>query len=391
METFSLQTTLPGRLMDQVDWYYKENGIRDPEEAIARLHNDDCKGDLGYDGFLADFFAYASTWAYADPATFALMMAHRGTRRWRYYYMRLGNDPLFVVSSAYLMQSYTGDVGVLVFRGTMPTNVINWLTDLTVKPERFLEGHVHGGILRNLKAIWPLVSMGLYLMDERRSLMVMPTPKLAERDMLPLAKEIEEDNSNGFHDRACGVKTPDGKDWKIKPMFEEPRQQLRPLKALYITGHSLGGAMAALAMAKITKSPKWRDVRCKLRGCYTYGAPMVASPILARVLEESIGKNVYRHVYAKDVVPQLPPHSTGEFTHFGQEYRCPIDGKGWSLATPATLQTGYALGLPIAALGIVLDQFPRLRRYVRMLPRSIDDHSPRYYMQVSSESLTAMF
>jgi hypothetical protein len=225
--------------------------------------------------------------------------------------------------------------------------------------------------------------------------MVMPLPKKGPSDSEPervaLDKQDAEDQRNGFYECAYGLKPREGEKEPREPMFEDPRKEVRPLKALYITGHSLGGAMAALAMAKIMKTPKWRDVRCKLRGCYTYGAPMVASPILARVLDETIGKNVYRHVYSKDVVPQLPPHSTGDFTHFGQEYRCPSDGRGWSLASPATLQTGYALGLPLAALGIVLDQFPRLRHLTRKLPRSIDDHSPRYYMQISSESLEAMF
>lgn len=64
VETFTLESTLPPRLMETVDWYYQRQGIRDPEEAIARLYSR--PEDVGYNGFLADFLAYASTWAYAD-------------------------------------------------------------------------------------------------------------------------------------------------------------------------------------------------------------------------------------------------------------------------------------------------------------------------------------
>jgi Lipase (class 3) len=379
VDTFSLETTLTPRLVETVDWFYERNGIRDPEETIAnQVRNRD---DVGYKGFMADLLAYASTWAYADPATFAFMMSHRGLKRWRYFYMRLGNDPLFVVSSAYLMQSYTGDVCILVFRGTDPTNVPNWLTDLTISPERFLEGEVHGGILRNLMAIWPMVSMGLFTVEKQRNLFLLPMRKLSDdEDTVDHHAAAAEDLSEKFYANSYEERC-----------FDDPRKKVRPLKALYITGHSLGGGMAALATAQIDKTPSWREVRDNLFGCYTYGAPMVASPVLAKQLDKDIGDLSYRHVYANDVVPQLPPASTGKFQHFGHEYRCLSNGRGWLNTDHPVLQTPYVSLLPLAGLGIVFEQFPALRRLANVLPISLDHHSPRHYMRVSEQSRTAMF
>jgi hypothetical protein len=337
---------------------------------------------------MADLLAYASAWAYADPVTFAFMMAHRGMKRWRIYYMRLGNDPLFVVSSAYLLQSYTGGVGILVFRGTEPTSMINWMTDLTIKPERFQEGEVHGGILRNLKAIWPLVSIGLYSLEVKANLTLLRVPR-APGEQLSQAPILPPD-PNVFFEVAYGLRG-ENADEKGTPRFDDPKTELYPLKALYITGHSLGGAMAALAAAKVGRDAQWQDVRRRLRGCYTYGAPMLATPLLADALETSFGDKVFRHVYARDVVPQLPPHLTGKFKHFGREYRSKRDGDGWELASPFTGQTRHLLTLWMAGLGLVFDQFPLLRGFIERIPLSIDDHSPRHYMRISERARTDMF
>lgn len=380
VESFDLATTQPSRrLIENFAWINEHKGIRDPEARISRLCIDVKTKDIDYSGEMADLLAYASTWAYADPATFAFMMAHRGLVNWRYYYMRLGNDPLFVVASAYLMQSYTGDVSILVFRGTEPTNMLNWLTDLTINPARFLEGEVHGGILRNFEAIWPLINLGLYTVDNQRSLLLLREEKRGTDDTIASGVDPNDDTEE-FYQRV----------YRERP-FDDPHVNVRKLRGLFITGHSLGGAMAALAAAKIWKDPSWRDVRASLAGCYTYGAPMVATPPLAKVLEEALGDIVFRHVYNYDVVPQLPPLTTGLFGHFGREYRPDKGSSGWMRTPKDTRQTGSVLLLPLAGLTMITDQFPWLRDLASRLPISIDHHSPRHYMRVSELSRVTTF
>lgn len=67
-----------------------------------------------------------------------------------------------------------------------------------------------------------------------------------------------------------------------------------PNEPLYITGHSLGGALAVVATRFI-------DAK-SIAACYTYGCPRVGDLELARVFKSPI----YRLVNAADAVPRLP-------------------------------------------------------------------------------------
>lgn len=65
--------------------------------------------------------------------------------------------------------------------------------------------------------------------------------------------------------------------------------------ALYITGHSLGGALALLATKFLAED--------SVGACYTFGSPRVASTEFG----DSIKTPIYRVVNAADLVPRLPP------------------------------------------------------------------------------------
>lgn len=64
---------------------------------------------------------------------------------------------------------------------------------------------------------------------------------------------------------------------------------------LYITGHSLGGALAILATSQLASD--------SLGACYTFGGPRVGESKLA----DNIKTPIYRIVNAADGVPRLPP------------------------------------------------------------------------------------
>ena len=79
----------------------------------------------------------------------------------------------------------------------------------------------------------------------------------------------------------------------IQAKINEPQFQEKPL---FITGHSLGGALAMIAAKKLTH-------KGGIAACYTFGAPRVGD-------EEwisDIKTPVYRLVNAADCVPMLPP------------------------------------------------------------------------------------
>ncbi|KAJ7664514.1 Alpha/Beta hydrolase protein [Mycena polygramma] len=86
-----------------------------------------------------------------------------------------------------------------------------------------------------------------------------------------------------------------------------------PSYSIVVTGHSLGGAIAALAAPSIkTAHP---EVGLKL---YTFGQPRVGTPKFARYVEETIGvDNLYRAVHTRDIVPMVPKIN---YEHFGTEY-----------------------------------------------------------------------
>jgi alpha-beta hydrolase superfamily lysophospholipase len=72
---------------------------------------------------------------------------------------------------------------------------------------------------------------------------------------------------------------------RLVPDLDEP---------LFLTGHSLGGALATLAAS-----------RWPARACYTFGAPRVGDGAFARTLRAPL----YRVVNGQDVVPRVPPAS----------------------------------------------------------------------------------
>ena len=71
-------------------------------------------------------------------------------------------------------------------------------------------------------------------------------------------------------------------------------------RPLWITGHSLGGALALLAA--------WRFKRkfVNVHQVYTFGAPMVGNTEAARVIDHEFGKKIYRYVNDQDPIPRLP-------------------------------------------------------------------------------------
>src|SRR5262249_53973181 len=151
-------------------------------------------------------------------------------------------------------------------------------------------------------------------------------------------------------------------------------------EALYITGHSLGGAMAALAGMSIWFDPSLRPLRHVLRGVYTFGQPMVAEPELAQVCDEGLGKIVFRHVYDNDIVPRLPPLTAGRFAHFGREFGS-SEGRWRMRASVVSQASTVLLSFPIGAASWLLRQLPLLRSI--KLPFSLEDHSPLHYIASS--------
>jgi triacylglycerol lipase len=78
---------------------------------------------------------------------------------------------------------------------------------------------------------------------------------------------------------------------------------------LYITGHSLGGALATVATQRLEKDPRFKD---RIAACYTFGSPRVGNTQYDRSLKSP----VYRVVNTTDIVTVVPLSLMG-YIHIG--------------------------------------------------------------------------
>jgi predicted lipase len=81
---------------------------------------------------------------------------------------------------------------------------------------------------------------------------------------------------------------------------------------VFVTGHSLGGALATLAALDLRISLGLPDVRV-----VSFGSPRVGNDIFSKWFEEEIGPH-WRFTHNRDIVPSVPPGYMG-FHHVAQE------------------------------------------------------------------------
>lgn len=141
---------------------------------------------------------------------------------------------------------------ITAFRGTEPVQIKDWLSDATTPPRPGPggTGYVHHGFAEALESVYPAV-----------------------RDTL------------------AGYRTNGQSVW--------------------FTGHSLGGALAMLAGARMYLE----EPRLAADGVYTYGQPRTCDRLLATAYNKGFRNRMYRFVNNNDVVPQMPPEPA--FTHVG--------------------------------------------------------------------------
>jgi hypothetical protein len=306
--------------------------------------------------------ATCSGYAYSGAETVSTIMARMGLANNHCRMVASSTDAMFISSTAYLVQSECGRVVILCYRGTEPLNFISWLTDGDVDPERigYQFGNpcstVHAGFYRNVRATRYQVMSGL---------------------------------ERAWHGRS--VRT---------PLMEDLEPDLSRVEALYLAGHSLGGAMAALMAVMLRHETKYAEIASVLRGVYTFGQPMVGDHRFAEACQQDdfLREKVLRYVYDSDVVPHLPPATSGAFRHFGREFRYriphhrntaagllrmlgapaePVRGR-WEEPARPTGQMLSGIGLALGASAFVANKF----QLARLLPTvySFEDHLPHHYI-----------
>jgi triacylglycerol lipase len=177
--------------------------------------------------------------------------------------IRVRQSPESAGIDAFIYGRTARDETILAFRGTLAPSLMpgdaflrilsDWLNDgeVDLVGGAGLAGRVHRGFLRSLDHLWPAIDA--------------------------LRGEIREATGRGGQ--------------------------------FFVTGHSKGGALAALAafrLARLGTAPT---------AVYTFAAPRTGDRVFASAFDESIA-NAWRFEYRDDIVPHLPPSTAAWFSVF---------------------------------------------------------------------------
>lgn len=202
----------------------------------------------GYSLEHAYCLARACALAYKDQPTIERQAADWGFDRVHHHETRF--TPPFPLQDTQAYTLVSDHMIITAFRGTEPNQIKDWLTDATTPPRRGPDGtgFVHYGFAEALDSIYPDVMATL-----------------------------QESRTNG--------------------------------QRVWFTGHSLGGALAMLAGARMYLE----EPRLAADGVYTFGQPRTCDPALAAAYNTGYKNRMYRFVNNNDIVPQLPPEPV--YTH----------------------------------------------------------------------------
>jgi len=340
--------------------FYKEQLGPVPAENIPDF-------DGGDEEYMAGLLAYVSAWSYSNRRTFIDKLKQKPIfRGGDFMEYSVVNDAMFVVAYAYIVRTADQRKIICVFRGTEVDNIVNWVTDAGTKQvERFDGIKLHSGFYRNWKEVWD-------------------GPRGVEAHLIDPYKldAAFEDYDHANADPPAGGNQQDN------------------LAEIYMTGHSLGGAMAVIAALCMHENPLlWH----KTGTVHTYGQPMVVASKSRAVTQARIGERLNRYIYFNDIVPHLPPLTTGAFDHVGYEYKymptdtlLPWPHRGeWRergnhpidiVIRSRTTQLFTFLGVLPFALGDFVSynvQWMKLKS-----PWSLNDHIPYFYVDSFEENGT---
>lgn len=209
-----------------------------PRDAFAQFNAETTQWNLPN----ARALLYASALAYQDPGSIPSVAASWG----------FAPDRITVLSpsTSVLQAMVLGNqkAVVVAFRGTRPDQVRDWMSDFEISQVSFSEyftapeiGNVHDGFAHLLARNWP--------------------------DLTAAVRAFQDDS-----------------------------------QTLWITGHSLGGALALMACSAFVFTE-----RLPVNGLYTFGQPRVGDLQFCTHCQSQFGDNMFRFVNDADIVTRVPP------------------------------------------------------------------------------------
>jgi len=146
-----------------------------------------------------------------------------------------------------------------------------------------------------------------------------------------------------------------------------------PETQLWITGHSLGGALAALAATSLEYQG------FAVAGLYTFGQPRVGDWPFTRQVNGRMGDRMFRYVNNNDIVPLIPPQFNpanpgrlyghmGQFRYFG--WRGKLHETSYLSQRWLDRLFGFLASMRQPGIDVVADHM--MEFYVRHLQRELD-------------------
>ncbi len=182
-----------------------------------------------------------NAWWLAEAAF--LVYAHPGFARMAFKLAGLDNFRFFQGTGTECMVTWNNKFTIITFRGTelnSPSTLYEIVTDLNAIPTEFEKGgKVHKGFLKGLEEIW-------------------------------------------------------GSENGLKELIDSLIKQ-DPARPIWITGHSLGGALAALCFSRIESAT----------GLYIFGSPRIGDKDFVEITKD---KPIWRVEHDKDPIPLVPPN-----------------------------------------------------------------------------------
>lgn len=143
----------------------------------------------------------------------------------------------------------------------------------------------------------------------------------------------------------------------------------------FVTGHSLGAALATVAAQLIAH----------VRALYTYGSPRVGNGAFRNLfLPES--PPTFRFVHGLDLITTIPPEGVLEFTHVGDILHIRGDGSGVDQQEHSlvdVLANSTTLPIPVIRDAVVnLFEGRLVQPLTVLIPRNaLADHAPIFYVE----------
>ena len=204
---------------------------------------------------------------------------------------------------------------VVAFRGTEAFNTYDWSTDFDFSWLRLDGlGNVHLGFLE---------ALGLATREDPNSFTNLrnkadKAQKTRRRNLLTLPQgQIEKlVASSGLADSVIknSVKSLAFDDITIQVA---KLLQANPKAKLFVTGHSLGGALATLYGVMLHYTGL-TEITNRIGAIYTFGGPRIGDEDVRAYGNEKLAGKYFRVVYCNDLVPRIPfDNEAMEFKHFG--------------------------------------------------------------------------